>query len=156
MIVIRIANARDLPLIRAIVRGAYAHYVPRVGREPAPMTADYAALVAAGEVRAAVDGTTVVGVLVLRPVPGAMHLENVAVDPGAQGRGIGGLLVEHAEHEAREAGLPAVELYTNARMTENLALYPRLGYVETGRRSEDGFDRVFFRKDVADHREPRP
>jgi ribosomal protein S18 acetylase RimI-like enzyme len=152
MIAVRVADARDLPLIRTIVRGAYAHYVPRVGREPAPMTADYAALVAAGEVRVAVDGTSVVGVLVLRPVPGAMHLENVAVDPAVQGRGIGRLLVEHAEHEAREAGLPAVELYTNARMTENVALYPRLGYVETGRRSDDGFDRVFFRKDVADQR----
>ena len=31
-------------------------------------------------------------------------------------------------------------------MTENLALYPALGYVETGRRVEDGFSRVYFSK----------
>jgi ribosomal protein S18 acetylase RimI-like enzyme len=112
------------------------------------MTADYAALVEAGEVRVATDDDLVVGVLVVRPVAGALHLENVAVAPEAQGRGIGRLLVQRAEEEARELGLPAVELYTNARMTENLELYPRLGYVETGRRSEDGFDRVFFTKPV--------
>ncbi len=50
---------------------------------------------------------------------------------------------------ARQGGAAAVELYTNARMTENLQLYPRLGYAETGRRTEDGFDRVFFRKHLA-------
>ena len=39
-----------------------------------------------------------------------------------------------------------MRLYTNARMTENLSLYPHLGYVEVERREEDGFDRVFFEK----------
>jgi hypothetical protein len=31
-------------------------------------------------------------------------------------------------------------------MHENLHLYPRLGYEEYDRRSDEGFDRVFFRK----------
>ena len=43
-------------------------------------------------------------------------------------------------------GLARVTLYTNARMHENLVLYPRLGYVEIDRRREDGFDRVYFEK----------
>jgi hypothetical protein len=37
-------------------------------------------------------------------------------------------------------------LYTNAAMSENLALYPRLGYREVDRRRDAGFDRVFFAK----------
>jgi Ni,Fe-hydrogenase III large subunit len=45
--------------------------------------------------------------------------------------------------------LPSIELYTNAKMTENLAYYPRLGFEETGRRREDGFDRVYFRRLVS-------
>ena len=49
----------------------------------------------------------------------------------------------------RAARARAVELYTNAQMTENLSLYPRLGYAKTGRRMEDGFDRVFYRKELA-------
>jgi len=40
----------------------------------------------------------------------------------------------------------AVHLYTNEKMTDNLSIYPRLGYVEVARRHEDGFDRVFFEK----------
>jgi hypothetical protein len=33
-------------------------------------------------------------------------------------------------------------------MTENLSLYAALGYEETGRATEDGFDRVYFRKSL--------
>ena len=41
-----------------------------------------------------------------------------------------------------------LRLYTNQLMTENLALYPALGYTETGRRAEDGFARVYFSKRI--------
>jgi ribosomal protein S18 acetylase RimI-like enzyme len=128
---------------------AYALYVPRIGREPAPMTADYAALIGAGEVWVAEEAGRVAGVLVLRPLPDSLFLENVAVLPDRQGRGIGRALIAFAERHARGLGLPAVTLYTNERMTENLLLYPRLGYVETGRRTEEGFARVYFRKPLA-------
>jgi hypothetical protein len=39
-----------------------------------------------------------------------------------------------------------VHLYTNIVMTENLALYTRLGFEETHRADEDGYRRVFMRK----------
>jgi ribosomal protein S18 acetylase RimI-like enzyme len=131
------------------VREAYALYVPRIGREPAPMTADYTALLEHAEVWVAEAGDgAVAGVLVLEPRAESLLLENVAVAPEAQGRGIGGALVAHAEQRARELGLPEVTLYTNVHMTENLGLYPALGYVETGRRREDGYDRVYFRKSL--------
>jgi ribosomal protein S18 acetylase RimI-like enzyme len=97
----------------------------------------------------AVDEGAVAGVLVARPARGALLLESVAVDPHRQRRGIGRALIGHAERIAADAGLGAVELYTNVMMAENLALYPRLGYVETARRSEAGYRRVYFRKTVA-------
>ena len=50
---------------------------------------------------------------------------------------------------ARQRGLKAVHLYTNEKMTENLSLYPRLGYIEVARRMEDGFSRVYFEKSLA-------
>ena len=59
---------------------------------------------------------------------------------------MGRALIGFAERRARDLGLGSVELYTNALMTENLRYYPRLGYVEYDRRSEHGFDRVYFRK----------
>lgn len=50
---------------------------------------------------------------------------------------------------ARERGAPALTLYTSEKMAENLALYARLGYRETGRRAEDGFARVYMVKTLA-------
>ena len=74
-------------------------------------------------------------------------LENVAVDPAHKGEGIGRRLIGFLENEARLLGLP-VELYTNEAMVENLALYPRFGYREIARRTENGLRRVYFRKDL--------
>jgi ribosomal protein S18 acetylase RimI-like enzyme len=135
--------------IEQVVRDAYAVYIPRIGRSPAPVDADYAALVAAGEVWVADHDGRPVGVLVIRPVGSELLLENVAVAPHAQGRGLGRSLIRFAEQRARATGLAAVVLYTNELMTENLRLYPALGYAETGRRSEHGFRRVFFRRGLA-------
>lgn len=143
---IRPAVPTDLDAVRRCVLEAYALYVPRIGREPAPMTADYAGLIGSGEVWVAEEAGLVVGVLVLRPLPGSLLLENVAVLPECQGRGVGRALIAFAEQHGRGLGLPEVTLYTNERMTENLGLYPRLGYLEAGRRVEDGYARVYFRK----------
>jgi ribosomal protein S18 acetylase RimI-like enzyme len=145
-VLIRQAESRDVASITAVVEAAYALYVARIGRNPAPMTADYASLVAAGEVWVGVSDERIVGVLVIRPGDDSLELENVAVEPGSQGRGYGRALVEFTEARARERGVSAVTLYTNEAMVENLQLYPQLGYVETGRGMQDGFRRVFFEK----------
>jgi GNAT superfamily N-acetyltransferase len=143
---IRPALPSDAAAVTACVRAAYAGYVERIGREPAPMGADYAALIAAGAVWVAHEAGCVVGVLVLQTRGPALLVENVAVRPERQGRGLGRELIGFAEGHARRAGLAAVTLYTNARMTENLRFYPALGYIETGRGIQDGFARVFYRK----------
>jgi ribosomal protein S18 acetylase RimI-like enzyme len=142
------ASGSDARAVAECVRAAYAHYVERIGREPAPMTADYEALIGAGEVWLVRSAQSVAGVLVLRPQPPALLLENIAVAPDRQGEGLGRALMAFAEDHARAERLAEVVLYTNERMTENLRFYPALGYVETGRAMQDGFARVFYRKPV--------
>lgn len=150
MPVINAALPEDLPAIRACAEAAYALYVPRIGRKPAPMTADFDGHFARGELYVSRDGSGACqGYVVFYPRGDHIHVENVAVDPASQGQGIGRALLHLAEATGRQQGLIAVELYTNAKMAENLALYPRLGYEEIERRTEDGFDRVFFRKVLA-------
>ena len=146
MTTIRQALPDDAAAVTACVRAAYAVYVERIGREPAPMAADHAALIAAGAVWVAAEADVVSGVLVLHAQPPAMFVESVAVLPERQGRGLGRELLRFAESRARTAGLAEVTLYTNERMTENLTFYPALGYDETGRGIQDGFARVFYRK----------
>jgi ribosomal protein S18 acetylase RimI-like enzyme len=151
---IRRATSEDVAAIRAIVEAAYAMYSPRIGRAPAPVSADYPALVDAGEAWVGIEDEQVVGVLVFRPGDDAVILENVAVDPSFQRRGHGRALIAFVERQALDLGLAEVTLYTNEAMVENLRLYRRLGFVETGRRVEDGYRRVFFRKSL-DAPEPR-
>ena len=143
---IRRATDGDADAVSALVVAAYEIYVSRMGRAPAPMTADYGALVTAGEVWVGDEDREIVGVLVVRPAGDVLELENVAVEPARQGLGLGRELIAFAEQHAVELGLTAVELYTNEAMVENLELYPRLGFVETDRRVEDGYRRVYFRK----------
>lgn len=147
--IIRMADGSDLAAIEAIVAQAYAGYVPRIGRKPGPMLDDYAAQIAAGRVRVLEDAGEVRGLLVLIPQEDAMLIDNVAVDPAAQGMGFGRRLMEFAEGAARVAGLPRMRLYTNEAMVENIALYARLGYRETRRRIEMDLRRVYMEKELS-------
>ncbi|QIE42493.1 GNAT family N-acetyltransferase [Rhodobacteraceae bacterium SC52] len=144
---IRQAVQDDAVAVQAIAVAAYAQYVAAIGRNPAPMDADYGAVIAAGHVHVSVDsGGAVDGYVVFFPEDGAMMLDAVGVRPDATGRGLGRALISVCEDHAQAAGLQAVRLYTNAAMTANLAMYPRLGYRMTERRHNEGFDRVFFEK----------
>lgn len=109
------------------------------------MDDDYAEKVARGQVFVA-DDAGVVGLIVLIRKPDHVLIENVAIDPDRQGEGIGRALLAYAEMSARESGTPTMRLYTNAKMTENLAFYSHLGYQEVNRRRENGFERVFLAK----------
>jgi len=141
---IRSAAAADVAAVARLTEAAYAGHAAVIGRRPAPMDADHAAAVAAGRVWV-VDGDDGRPVAALVLVDGGDHLlvESVAVDPAAQGSGIGARLMAHAENEARAAGHGEVRLYTNARMAANLRWYPALGWGV-----EDGFARVFYRKRI--------
>jgi ribosomal protein S18 acetylase RimI-like enzyme len=141
--------AADAGRVAALVERAYAPYLSRLGRRPAPMDDDYEAVLVRHEVWVAEDGGDLVGVLVLDLEPDAMLLDNVAVDPARQGRGTGRTLIALAERRALEQGLSRVRLYTNAVMVENQRLYESLGYVETGRGHEHGHDRVFYAKPLS-------
>jgi ribosomal protein S18 acetylase RimI-like enzyme len=125
---LRRAVASDAPAIRALTREAYAKWVPLIGREPKPMTADYAEAVRSNRI----DLLHLDGVLaaLIETIAEADHLliENVAVSPAFQGRGLGRKLMAHAEQLAASAGFGEIRLYTNKLFTRNIELYRKLGY----------------------------
>ncbi|MGO9276911.1 MAG: GNAT family N-acetyltransferase [Streptosporangiaceae bacterium] len=145
---IRLAFPAGVPALEQVAAAAYEIYRPRIGRAPAPVTADYAGAVSRGEVWAATDEGAVVGLLVLVPESDHLLLENVAVVPSQQRSGIGTRLLELAEEQAARRGLSEIRLYTNVAMTENIAYYARHGYAGTHRGSEEGFERAYFRKQL--------
>ncbi|UQU61419.1 GNAT family N-acetyltransferase [Couchioplanes caeruleus] len=149
MLTVRPATASDVDTLRRLTAAAFEKYVPRLGRDPKPMHNDYREAVSAGRVWVAVAAGEIVGLALLVPHEDHLLLDTVAVSPDAQGRGVGGRLLELADEQARQAGRPEVRLCTNEVMTENLAYYPRRGYVETHRVEQNGLRRVYFRKPVA-------
>lgn len=151
------ARPDDADAIAALVAAAYTPYIARIGTEPGPMLDDYAAVIADHIVHVARDGEAsggtiggpIRGVVVLIEKPdGTILFDNIAVAPAAQGAGLGRRLMDFAEAEAARRGYARLDLYTHQMMIENIEIYARRGYVETGRRTERGFPRVYMAKDL--------
>jgi N-acetylglutamate synthase-like GNAT family acetyltransferase len=142
----RAATTADVPEMAALVNTAYGHYVERIGMLPRPMTDDYAKVIASQRVTIAESHGTIVGVIVLTVDDEGFLIDNVAVHPSHRGKGLGRALLEFAEAEARRAGFDSIYLYTHEKMTENLAIYSRIGYIEYDRRSQGEFSLVYMRK----------
>lgn len=143
---IRRAQPAEAPALRALVRAAYAHYVPRIGLEPLPMVDDYAARIAAQQAWVLEREGRMDGVLVLEDTEAGLLLDNIAVTESARGEGHGRAMIAFAEAEARRRGHPCLWLYTNEKMTENIALYKRLGFAETRREEKSGRRTVIMEK----------
>ncbi len=133
----------------ALVQRAYAPWVAIVGKRPAPMDDDYAHHIDAGEVFVLDDGGAIAALAVLIAAPDHLLLDNVAVDPDRHGGGLGRRMIAFAEQEAARRGHAELRLFTNERMDRNIALYERLGFVETHRDTVSGHRRVFMTKPIA-------
>jgi N-acetylglutamate synthase-like GNAT family acetyltransferase len=150
---LRRATAADAANIRAFTRSAYAKWVPFIGREPLPMTADYDRAVAEHIIELCEEDGELRALIELVPSPDHLLILNIAVRPDQQAQGLGSALLLHAEAIARSLGLAEVQLYTNAAFASNLSLYSRRGYEEFARGSLlPGRVTIFMRKriDVAD------
>ena len=126
---IRIAEPHEAGAIAAIVMAAYAKWVPLIGREPMPMRVDYEKAVREHRFDLAVEGETILGLIATVPHPDHLWIDNVAVAPAAQGRGIGRMLLASTEQRAIAAGHPELRLVTNGAFESNVALYTRIGFV---------------------------
>lgn len=128
---IRRATPGDLPAIRAILADAYAGPLADIADLPdvtaLPDTAldRHAGWLAitetgpAGTALATIDGDRA-------------RLVNLAVRPGAGGRGIGRALIDTVIRHATRAGCRHIDLATHTDMRRNIRLYTRLGWVITG------------------------
>lgn len=154
-VVIEKALLSDAEAVKQIVIAAYSKYVPRMGgQEPAPMTADYNTIITSRSqevfvLRRQEDGKVLGSILLSDPGDDSIKVNNLVVDAASQGRGYGKLLMTFAESVAHERGRAALTLFTNEKMTENIVLYPKMGFFEVERKIEDGYSRVYFRKTLS-------
>ncbi|MFA6113403.1 MAG: GNAT family N-acetyltransferase [Sphingomonas sp.] len=147
-ITLRRANAADAAAIRALVRDAYAKWVPVVGREPRPMSADYDKAVRDHRIDLLYLDGALAALIETIDEPECLLIENVAVSPAFQGRGLGRHLLAHAEALAVAAGQARIRLFTNKLMVANQQLYARLGYGFDGEEAFPGAIAVHMSKSI--------
>ena len=144
----RPALRSDAGGLTGLVEAAYGPYAERIGMLPRPMIDDYDEVIRDDRVTVAERSGTIVGVIALRITEEGFLIDNVAVHPTEQGKGLGTALLRFAEAQAHRAGFDSVYLYTHEAMVENIGLYSRLGYEEFDRRSQGSFSLVYMRKPV--------
>jgi GNAT superfamily N-acetyltransferase len=127
-ITLRRARHEDADLVREIVRGAYARWVPVIGREPMPMRVDYAKAIQKHGIDLLLLEGDPAGLIETKLESDHLWIENVAVRPEKQGRGLGRRLLAWAEELAAEAALTELRLLTNEAFADNVSLYQRLDY----------------------------
>lgn len=142
---IRKAVIADAAQVAALMRAAYAPHAARLnGQTLPPLAVNYEDEIREYPVWVAQSGAALLGALVLTPQKEIMQIANVAVDPRAQGQGLGRGLMNYAEAEAVRLGFSEMQLATHVAFTENISLYAHLGWREAGRAG----DRVYMRKSI--------
>lgn len=82
----------------------------------------------------------------------SMEILSIGVDPELQSNGCGRKLMEFAEKMAKESGMEKLTLVTNARNTQAINFYKKLGYVitkEIPNHYGDGEVRYLFEKSLS-------
>ena len=138
----RAQDPYDWPHLRDLIVRAFAHMDGRIDPPSSAhhlTPADIADQAVTGEVW--VIGAPAVACVFISPLPQALYLGKLAVDPAVQRMGYGRRLIAVAELRAHAFGLPALELWTRIELTENHATFRALGFAQTGTRAHAGFDR---------------
>ncbi len=112
------------------------------------MLEDYAGVIDQHHAYVVKKNQEIIALLVLIRKKYVLLLDNVAVRPTYQGQGLGRRLIAFAEAKAKEWGYRYIDLYTNVCMTENIQMYTQLGFIETKRLTEKGYQRVYMRKSL--------
>ena len=145
---IRKAKTEDASAIRQIVKHAYHHYIERLGKPPGPMLDNYDEIIGNHLVYVVQLNEQILGLVVLMEDHDPILLDNIAVGPGQQGKGIGTELLQFAEQLARDRGHESIQLYTNELMHENIEYYGRHGYNITAKIKEKGYNRIYMSKEL--------
>jgi len=142
---IRKALSQDAAGLASCMVSAYAIYQERMGGiQLPPMDVDYFSEIENFPTWVVESELGIVGSLIMSFTNHKASLANIAIDPGYQGKGIGGALMQFAESVARAKGYSELHLATHVLLSENISLYRHLGWLEIGRDES----KVFMKKAI--------
>ena len=88
-------------------------------------------------------------VALTRDGPASGEVKRLWVAPTARGMGLGSRLMAGIETHARALGLTRLRLDTNATLAEAIAMYRRLGWLDTPRYNDNPYAQCWFAKTLA-------
>ena len=136
------ARPEDAPALRAVVAAAFAEYEGKLDPPSGALSESDASLrdrILGGGAWQCVHGGTVVGCAFVTPRGDHLYLGRVAVLPAWRGHGIGDLLLARIELQARELGLPSVQLAVRLTLPRLRAWYTARGYTLLEERAHLGY-----------------
>ena len=145
---IRRALKGDAKMMQAIAYSAYQPYVAEMERKPAPMIANFDAHIAKDVCLVLWLAGKIAGYAVILHRADGYWLENIAVHPEHHKKGLGTALIEAVEAVIRPRA-DHYQLYTNILMRSNARWYLSLGFKQTKESVEDGFHRLYFKKNLS-------
>ena len=136
-----------------VLRAAFRPFARRLGRDLENNTfSDLQWSAASLHLLVAVDRFSIDGVAVCSTGKETWVIDQVAVSPTEQGKGIGGALLQRVERDARGLGASVLELNTPEIMTDLLRLYHRHGFLAVRKglpaHGRDQFTRVYMQKAI--------
>ena len=142
----RQTTQQDVALVTEITRAAYTPWIAVIHREPLPMQVNYAEAIAQHRIDI-LENPDPVALIEMIPQADHLWLENLAVPPDHQGKGLGHHLITHATDIAHSLRLPELRLLTNAAFTINLRFYTQQGFTQTETRPfKQGFTAYFTKR----------
>ena len=142
----RRAKLEDHEIIKVIALKAYQKYVERMGKEPAPMRPVFEK---EDEVFVCEKDKQIVAFAIIVKINDQIILDNIAVDPAYQNKGIGNNFIEFIEQYLIKQGVNKYQLYTNEKMFENIDWYQKIGFKIFKKVTEKGFKRIYFEKKLS-------
>ena len=145
----RQGTAADIDTIRAFTRQSYAKWVPLIGREPLPMSANYEQTIETNRFDLFYQDQELAALLETINNEDHLLIENVCVAPFLQRMGIGKSLLDYAEELAKDACYDMIRLNTNKFFEGNVDLYLRHGYAIDWEKPVVGGIHVHMKKSIA-------
>ncbi len=141
--VVRLDGPERLPEALTVIHDVFGHYEGNLVPPSAALKETVDSIgrrLAGGAVFLAEDaGGRVIGAVCADRKGDAMYLGRLAVRPECQGRGVGAALVAAVERFAAEAGADRITIGVRLALADNIRMFQKLGFVETGRTAHPGF-----------------
>ena len=135
---IRAARWRDRHAIRQLTNATYMPQLEQLGLQRHLQRINFWWLILNSRLWVLEDGRELVAVIGLQNMSIQVFVFLVAVLPGMQRRGFGRALIEFAEAESRRRGFYRIFLSVPEEFINAVEFYQHLGFVEAGRRVQDG------------------